>query len=284
MKCLQAAGYDELKTISNMDISENPGNSISKVENYIDRRFSGNLEYVHDSSMLSSPFEFPPGHRDRICHFVRELRTTEKKDTKNKEIAKKRKGHTIKHSKRPKIEPVENNPEINVVTISRQVRYTITRWVQQQTNPALKRLVENEHYRLSISPDTDVPGLFSVSVVCLVCNKSILLHQRDTSNKSSPFIISNWTRHGKGCYTAAYATASTKHQCNLDQYFGSGQSSQLKPGSVNQTEINIPAVEDHDQINQSVVQSHDLSNDISPYSTPTSSDSCMPVLNSHQGF
>ena len=31
VKCLQAAGYNELKTISNMDISENPG----KIEDYI---------------------------------------------------------------------------------------------------------------------------------------------------------------------------------------------------------------------------------------------------------
>ena len=46
VKCLQAAGYDEMNTISNMGISENPGNSISKIENYIDRKFSGNLEYI----------------------------------------------------------------------------------------------------------------------------------------------------------------------------------------------------------------------------------------------
>ena len=31
VKCLQVAGYNELKTISNMDISENPG----KIEDYI---------------------------------------------------------------------------------------------------------------------------------------------------------------------------------------------------------------------------------------------------------
>ena len=178
-------------------------NLISKVENYIDRKFSGNLEYMHDSSMLSSPFEFPPGHRDRICHFVREIRTIDcEKDVKSKKVTKKRKDHTIKHStKRPKIEAVEDNPEINVVTISRQMRSTITRWVQQQTNPALKKLTENEHYRLLVSPDIKVPGLFSVSMVCLVCNKIIVLHQRDRSNRSSPFIISNWTRHGKNCYT-----------------------------------------------------------------------------------
>ena len=266
VKCLQAAGYDEMNTISNVDISENPGNSISKIENYIDRKFSGNLEYVHDSSMLASPFEFPPGHR--ICNFVRELRTIAKKDAKDEEITKKRKGHTIEHSKRCKIEAEENKPEINVATISYHVRNIITRWVQQQKNPALKRLTENEHYSLSVCPNP--AGFFSVSVVCLVCNKSIILHQRDTSNKSSPFIISNWTRHGKNCYVAAYATGSTKNQCNLDKYFGSGRSSQS--GGINQEE---------NQAHQTVPRSSDLNNNVSPNS---SSSSCMPVSNSHQVF
>lgn len=99
-----------------------------------------------------------------------------------------------------------------------------------------------------------------------------LFYTEEASNKSSPFIIPNWTRYGKNCYSAAYFKASTKNQCNLDQYLGSGQSSQLQLGSViNQAESNIPAVEEnHDQVYQSVPQSHDLSNDISPYSTPTS--------------
>lgn len=48
-----------------MDISENPGNPISKIKNYTDRKFSGNLEYEHDSSMLSSPFEFPRRSRKK---------------------------------------------------------------------------------------------------------------------------------------------------------------------------------------------------------------------------
>ena len=108
-------------------------------------------------------------------------------------------------------------------------------------------------------------GFFSVSVVCLVCNKSIILHQRDTSNKSSPSIISNWTRHGKNCYVAAYATGSTKNQCNLDKYFGSGRSSQS--GDINQEE---------NQAHQTVPRLSDLNNNVSPNS---SSSSCMPVSN-----
>ena len=200
-------------------------------------------------------------------------------------VTKKRKDHTIKHSstKRPKTEAVED-PEINVVTISRHVRSSITRWVQQQTNPALKKLTENEHYRLSVSPDIKIPGLFLVSIVCLVCNNVIVLHQRDKSNRSSPFIISNWTRHDKNCYIAAHeaATASEKTQSNLDKYFCNRrvQPLQLQLGSVShQAEIDIPVVEKNQKV--SICSTiHDSTDD----SMLTSSNSGTVVLNGNQGF
>ena len=54
----------------------------------MDRKFSSNVEYIPGPSVLSSPFEFPLGHRDRICHFVRELRYIEKENTKSKKLLK----------------------------------------------------------------------------------------------------------------------------------------------------------------------------------------------------
>lgn len=35
VNCLLAAGYDVIEVISNMDVSENPGNTIKKIENFI---------------------------------------------------------------------------------------------------------------------------------------------------------------------------------------------------------------------------------------------------------
>ena len=275
VKCFQAAGYDERETISRMDISESTGNSINKIELYIQRKFSDNHEYIHDSSMLSSPFEFPPGHRDRICHFVQEVRALKDKGTTNK----RKQGSTIKHTaKRPKTEvgAVENH-EVNADTISKQIRDTIKRWVQQQTDPALNQLAENQHYRLLVSTDNDSP---SVSMMCLVCKKSITLRQRDSSNKCSPFIISNWTRHGKKCYAVAHTRAAeSTQQSKLDQYFGCNKVSQQQPSSI--TTIGESPM-DNSEISHPDAQSNGLSTDCSI----SSSLSCTHTSdsNSHQVF
>ena len=239
VKCLEAAGYDELNTIAKMDITDNPGNSISKTEQYIERRFSGNSEYFSNSSMQSSPFEFPPGHRDRICHFVHEVRALASKPTNKR----KRDCTSEDKAKRLKV-------EVSLDSISKQVRDTIARWVQQQTEPTLKQSTENQHYKLIVSTEDS----FSVSVMCLVCKKTITLHQRNSSNKCGPYIISNWTRHVKKCYSAtnttrATTTISTQHQLKLDQYLASGKVPQqhLSSNATDGTIIDSPGSHPHAQ-------------------------------------
>jgi len=48
VKCFQAAGYDDMDTIAKMDTSENPGNSISKIEQYI----KGSLVAIQNMFMI----------------------------------------------------------------------------------------------------------------------------------------------------------------------------------------------------------------------------------------
>ncbi len=73
VNCLKAAGYDVPEVILDMDVSQGPGNTISQIEKFIEKRHPGNPEYFGGQSML--PFEFPPGHRARICKFVEEARS-----------------------------------------------------------------------------------------------------------------------------------------------------------------------------------------------------------------
>ena len=59
-----AAGYDDIKIISAMDVTDSEGNSNSIIENFIEKRFKGDPDYCHNHISKSSlPFEFPPGHR-----------------------------------------------------------------------------------------------------------------------------------------------------------------------------------------------------------------------------
>ena len=70
VKCLISAGYDEIEVLPTMDTSEKQGNSIEKIESFIEKKYADNSEH---NPFPSRPFEFLPGHRVRLCNFVREL-------------------------------------------------------------------------------------------------------------------------------------------------------------------------------------------------------------------
>ena len=63
VNCLVAAGFDTLKVLSMMDVSNNERNSISEVEEYVCKERPDCLPHG----------KFPPGHRIRIQMFVKEV-------------------------------------------------------------------------------------------------------------------------------------------------------------------------------------------------------------------
>ena len=78
VNCFLAAGYDVTEVIVAMDVSENPGNSIESIENYISDRYPKDPRYSNnpdcDTTFSPKPFEFPPGHKIHIRNFILELR------------------------------------------------------------------------------------------------------------------------------------------------------------------------------------------------------------------
>ena len=77
-KCLMSEGYDKIEVLSTVGTSEKQGNSIEKIESFIEKRYADSSEH---NSFPSHPFEFPPGHRVQIaiCNFVRELKKSKEK-------------------------------------------------------------------------------------------------------------------------------------------------------------------------------------------------------------
>jgi len=71
VNCFKLSGFDEINVISEMDISEKSGNSIEKIEKFIQKKFA--TSPYHNPFPAMMPFEFPPGHRLRICNFVKEV-------------------------------------------------------------------------------------------------------------------------------------------------------------------------------------------------------------------
>jgi len=83
----------------------------------------------------------------------------------------------------------------------------------------LKQVKEKTHYSIQVIPQIS-PGFFIVLIRChnSKCRESIKLQQKDSSISSSPFSISNWTKHMKSCIKKNSLEGSDD-QPNLEQYF-----------------------------------------------------------------
>ena len=64
VKCFTTAGFDTMQVILKMDVSDEPGNSIEQIEQFISDEHP---------DLLTSKSKKPPGHRIRIQQFVSEL-------------------------------------------------------------------------------------------------------------------------------------------------------------------------------------------------------------------
>ena len=90
-----------------------------------------------------------------------------------------------------------DDQESNVLTVmgvSKQVRSSLRKWMAKQQNDRLGQLHEGEHYSLQIIPK-GTPRAFLVSMKCLACGTSVMLHQIKSS-----VMVSNWYRHAKLCF------------------------------------------------------------------------------------
>ena len=79
VKGFEVAGFDTLEVIAEMNIGNEPGNSIEQIEHFIADQFPDDPEYQRGK-------KFPPGHKIRIQRFV-ELFPTTKRRPKDKLVA-----------------------------------------------------------------------------------------------------------------------------------------------------------------------------------------------------
>ena len=230
VKCLLAAGYDELDVICDMNTAETPQNCIGKVEKFVNTRYSNNKEY---NPTLCQPFEFPPGHRARICNFVNELSHLKSKaKQKGIEKSQKRKHKSFcsrvsvacKKSKNEDEQELIDltstsdceSSDVNVVTVSKQVHTSLRNWAKKQES-GYNQLQEGKHYVLNVTPKGN-PGFFIVALRCAKCNITIHLHQKNSSSCHSPYLLSNFTRHIKICFPKT-AQAHVQSQPSMYDFF-----------------------------------------------------------------
>ena len=194
VNCLQAAGYDDLEVIASMDVAEGEkSRCISTVEEYIERRHKKNSDMLPPCCLpepvSSSPFEFPPGHRVRICNFIQEVKQLYK--SKLKPISKGAKSCT-----KPRKANVSGQESIQVPLsvneVTCQVLESMNQWIHGQKVLCLSSLKERKHY--SVNAKDIGNGNISVSINCNMCRTPIRSH-----HQKGHFGIQNWTRHVKRC-------------------------------------------------------------------------------------
>ena len=210
VNCFQAAGYDELEVIASMDTTEGETNSISKIEKYIDSHHKSNpdmLPSYSSESFNSLPFEFPPGHRVRICNFVQEIKQLYR-NTKSTNVSTKH----CKQMSAKRLKLMTQQPDelpLSVDEIAQQVHESIRKWIQQQKQVALKSFNEGKHYSVIVNNHGN--GQIAAVVKCGICHTTVRLH-----SVNRHYQISNWTRHIKRCTAnTSCATSSSSRQTKL---------------------------------------------------------------------
>ena len=197
VNCLQAAGYDELEVIASMDTNEGEASSISKIEKYIEKYHKSNPDMLPSYSTESStslPFEFPPGHRIRICNFVHEIKQLYRNTRSSNVSTKLSRSATEKRLKL--IPQPEDKLPLSVDEITCQVHESINKWIKHQKHSALNSLKEGKHYTVIVNKHGN--GQIVAVINCGICHTSVRLHLLNRH-----YQISNWTRHMKRCASGA---------------------------------------------------------------------------------
>lgn len=87
---------------------------------------------------------------------------------------------------------------MTTASVAIQIRSNIARWVRKQSCVKLKNLKENKQFAVRVT-NVAKSDIISAAIRCSACNTTIYLLQKNKSIKSSPYFISNWTRHVKMC-------------------------------------------------------------------------------------
>ena len=194
INCFEAAGYDTLAVIADMDVSAQPGNSLDEIEKFIGDTYPNNPKYCRDISATSS-FKFPPGHRKRICNFVNEISAEHRAKIKKTHPVGKRPIIDVvvrPETKRNRSDDPEDGHRYDPTVILGNIRRQVAKWQQSQKIQQLRELKEHEQFEVTVTLNEGSNP--SVSIACKICAQKCAL-----GFKQGNFLISNWTRHVAKC-------------------------------------------------------------------------------------
>lgn len=186
VNCFLISGFDTQDVVATMDVSNQPGNSIEQIEQFItENKLFQDPKYV-DEMIYQERFIFPPGHRLRIVQYVTRLR---------EEIANIKAMPKKAYRRRSSYGPLK---KLDMDTVSSNLQRQLTSWARKQDdNEDLKFLQEHKHYVINVMElgDSEETKRLKATIMCLLCNKAVLLYGKDRS-----FMLSNYTKHIKTCF------------------------------------------------------------------------------------
>ena len=185
VNCFLVSGFDTHEVVTTMDVTNQPGNSIEQIEQFIsENKLYQDPKYV-DEMIYHERFTFPPGHRLRIVQFVTRLRD---------ELANVKAMHKKGYRRRSSYSPMK---KLDMDTVSNNLQRQLISWARkQEDNDDLKLLQEHKHYVINVMElgDSEETKRLKATIMCLLCNKAVLLYGKDRS-----FMLSNYTKHVKSC-------------------------------------------------------------------------------------
>lgn len=215
---LVAAGFDTLETISDMDISSKQDNSLQLIEEFVSSEYPNDPRFSRGVT-ASGSFKFPPGHRQSIEKFIKDIREQRKeRESRKRErervctVAKRKRSTRACTSVPSCTDSSSASPCGGQETASQMlgnIRQQVVKWQRSQKNEKVAHLKEYEQYEACVKVNTKGDD-YVASITCKVCGKSYVLGQKE----GRP-VISNWTKHVSKCIAKPKSLATAK----LQNYF-----------------------------------------------------------------
>lgn len=141
----------------------------------------------------------PPGHRNAIHHFVKNVQKELNKFIKNvlSRTTKPVKSHASKTTKARKPICVSDglDSEVHLADATYKVRKQIIKWQNAQNNVHLRQLKEHREYKIELKQSTSEVDAITGTIKCTMCDANIHLGVDQKNNIK----LSNWIRHVKIC-------------------------------------------------------------------------------------
>ena len=124
-------GFDMVEVIKKMDVSDEPGNSIEQIEQFIAAE--------HPDLISSKSKKFPPGHRIRIKEFIDNLRQSKKVTLGKRQYSGTSHKETSKRQRMSSCDTSDHTDSDHVSDIGK-IRCQICNWQRTQTNESMQNL------------------------------------------------------------------------------------------------------------------------------------------------